>query len=98
MRLFKHFELVAWITALIFLAFTNPGQHHFSLCPLENLHIIWCPGCGLGRSVASILRGNFMASLSYHWFGFPALFILLNRIFILLKPSRAYRPQTEVTN
>ncbi|HEX8376901.1 MAG TPA: DUF2752 domain-containing protein [Pedobacter sp.] len=78
-------ELAAWITALIFLAFINPQEHHFSLCPLENLSISWCPGCGLGRSVSCILRGEFSASFSYHWFGFPAVAILLSRIFTLSK-------------
>ncbi|MEJ6981139.1 DUF2752 domain-containing protein [Pedobacter sp. P351] len=58
---------------------------HFSLCPLSNLGFPWCPGCGLGRSITSVFHGDLKSSFEYHWFGIPALLILLHRIFVLSK-------------
>lgn len=81
------FELLVWLTALIGLAFSNPALHHYTFCPLSNLGIAWCPGCGLGRSVSSLFHLDLIGSFKYHWFGIPALFILLNRIWQLSKKT-----------
>jgi hypothetical protein len=79
------FELIVWSGALLFLAFTETSvSSHSSLCPLDNLGFSWCPGCGLGRSIRYILHGDFILSFSQHWFGIPALTILLYRIIQLL--------------
>lgn len=82
MRHIKSFplELVLWIIALVLLVNTNPHEHHFSLCPLANLGIEWCPGCGLGRSISSLFHGEIRESLSFHWFGIPAVAIIGYRI------------------
>jgi hypothetical protein len=78
-----------WIIALVLLASASlpddTAHEHFSLCPLANLGFNWCPGCGLGRSLSHLLHGNFQESIRMHWFGIPALLILLYRIFILCK-------------
>lgn len=83
------FELLFWIAALLLLATTsqtNVTTHQeFSLCPLANLGFTWCPGCGIGRSLSHLLHGDVQESLRMHWFGIPALLILLGRIFILFK-------------
>src|SRR5579872_2807128 len=77
----KYFELVFWVAALVSLAFTNPaGPIHFSLCPLRALGITWCPGCGLGHSISWIFHGNLINSWRAHWFGIPALGIILYRV------------------
>jgi Protein of unknown function (DUF2752) len=76
-------ELVFWVSAIVLLATANPHEHHFSLCPLANLGFDWCPGCGLGRSIIALFHGDIYASLKYHWFGIPALFIILYRIYQL---------------
>jgi hypothetical protein len=78
-------ELVFWIVALILLASSNPYQQHFTLCPLANLGFDWCPGCGIGRSIAAIFRGDLVASFKFHWFGVPALTIIAYRIYQLTK-------------
>ena len=82
-------ELLFWVSAFLGLAFAEPEIHgqvqHFTLCPLANLGIKWCPGCGLGRSITQLLNGNVEASLAHHWFGIPALFIILLRIRVLFK-------------
>ncbi|MFD2161596.1 DUF2752 domain-containing protein [Paradesertivirga mongoliensis] len=91
MNISKHFELVFWIAALTALACSTPSaHHHFSLCPLSNLGVSWCPGCGLGRSISCIFHGDLSQSFSYHWFGIPTLAILLHRIFILSKKYLVY--------
>lgn len=83
------FELIFWITALLLLATANVHDHgagyHFTLCPLANIGFTWCPGCGIGRSIAYLLQGNFEESFKQHWFGVPALLILSSRILTLIK-------------
>jgi hypothetical protein len=81
----KHFELFFWLGALFALSFADGTNHHFSLCPLSNLGFDWCAGCGLGRSIASVLHGNFSDSFNWHWLGLPSLIILLHRIGVLSK-------------
>ena len=78
-------ELVFWITALVLLAAANPHEHHFTLCPLANLGLDWCPGCGLGRSITALFHGDVNASFAHHWFGIPALILIGNRIYQLTK-------------
>jgi len=83
------FELFFWIAALLLLgtadAHTQSHGQHFTLCPLANMGFDWCPGCGIGRSIAHLLQGDLKASLDEHWFGIPALLIILNRIVVLIK-------------
>lgn len=82
-------ELIFWITAVLLLAFAEPEvhgqQHHFTLCPLANMGLDWCPGCGIGRSITQFLRGNPVESIRQHWFGIPALMIIIYRIVTLIK-------------
>jgi len=80
-------ELIFWVVALILLATADPAGHvhkdHLSFCPLANLGLSWCPGCGLGRSVTQLFHGHVKESLNYHWFGIPAVMIIGYRIGIL---------------
>ncbi|WP_317615108.1 DUF2752 domain-containing protein [Parapedobacter composti] len=80
-------ELVCWITALVALYLTNPHEHHFTVCPLENMGVGWCPGCGIGRSIALLMHGEITASLAMHWLGIPAFLVIIHRIYILLKQT-----------
>jgi hypothetical protein len=80
----QYFELVFWISALVALAISNPtAQAHFTLCPLKLLGFTWCPGCGLGHSIAFLFHGDIKSSFHAHWLGIPALIILLYRIYQL---------------
>ena len=81
-------EWFCWVAALTLLYFANPYAHHFSLCPLDNLGVTWCPGCGLGRSISLLMHGELQESIRMHWLGIPALFIIVHRIFNL--SSRTY--------
>lgn len=61
---------------------------HFTICPLANLGLDFCPGCGLGESISLIFRGKFSDSFSAHPLGFIALIIIPLRIFTLIKSNR----------
>ncbi len=78
-------ELIVWLTAILVLGISYPKTaDHFTLCPIENLGFSWCPGCGLGRSISYLLHGELKLSVNQHWFGIPALGILIFRIVQLL--------------
>ncbi|RNL50635.1 DUF2752 domain-containing protein [Pedobacter jejuensis] len=82
-------ELVFWVVALVLLANANAQEHHFTICPLANLGFAdWCPGCGLGRAISHILHGEFAESFKEHWFGLPALIIIVYRIVTLIQYKR----------
>ena len=101
MKKFKSFpiELVFWLAALFFLAVSDPTEHEFTLCPLANLGLeAWCPGCGLGRSISALLHGSFTQSFQQHWFGAPALVIIVYRTGQLLKKKKDYKDLTQLAN
>ena len=71
--------------AIVALGLTDPGaDSHFVLCPLRLLRITWCPGCGIGHAISWLLHGNLNQSVKAHWFGIPALLIILYRIYDLI--------------
>lgn len=49
--------------------------------------ISWCPGCGLGHSIAYLFRGDLRNSFHEHWLGVPAVFIILYRIYSLARQT-----------
>ncbi|HAH35855.1 MAG TPA: DUF2752 domain-containing protein [Algoriphagus sp.] len=79
-------ELFFWIGSIIAILMIDPSSaNHFSLCPLENLGITWCPGCGLGRAMNLLARGEFEASWSMHPLAMLAYVVILSRIWNLIK-------------
>lgn len=86
---FKNFSIEGylWISALMLLAMVNVESNHFSICPLNNLGIDFCPGCGLGRSVHHLLNFNLYKSFNAHPLGSAALLILLSRVILLGRNS-----------
>lgn len=87
-------EAVIWICALIFLALSNPADHFYTLCPLENLGFHYCPGCGLGHSISYFFHLEIKNSFLSHPLGIPAVILLVARsVKIVLKPySLNYQP------
>ena len=80
------FEAAIWIGGLFFLAFiNNPADVHFTICPLANLGLEICPGCGLGNSISFLFRGDLFGSFNSHPLGLLAVIILLTRIIHLIK-------------
>ena len=85
-RVKKYIELSFWIAALILLAMLDPNQEgHSSLCIFHFIGIHFCPGCGLGRSIAYFFQGELIRSFQSHPFGIPAVFILFHRIYTLIR-------------
>ncbi|WP_114752563.1 DUF2752 domain-containing protein [Pleomorphovibrio marinus] len=80
------FELLFWILALLGIAGIDVGSDasHFSICPLDQLGISWCPGCGLGRSMKLLLVGEFRASWAMHPLGGFAFLVIGHRIVELI--------------
>ena len=80
------FEAVVWTFGLLYLAFIHsPGETHFTVCPLVNLGIDFCPGCGLGNSISYLFKGDFISSFASHPLGIFALIVLTLRIFTIIK-------------
>ncbi len=77
------FELLIWISILIYLAAIDPSAEHVSFCIYKFIGINWCPGCGIGHAISYALHCDFYASFQSHKFGIIALFILVHRIYKL---------------
>ena len=73
-------EAYIWTFGLITLAFLDFGDHHLTICPIANLGYEWCLGCGLGRAIALIFKGQFMESFEMHPLGLLAIIVLIYRI------------------
>lgn len=84
-------ELLTWVAILVVLFFSNPDNHAFTLCPLDNLGFEYCPGCGLGRSCMHALNGHFVDSFYSHPLGIIAIFIIIFRIVTLTKNAIKYK-------
>ena len=79
-------EAITWIMGLSLLLLLDPASdNHVTLCPFANLGFDFCPGCGLGRSIAFLFRAEFFKSFQTHPLGLFAVIILTYRIFQLLK-------------
>ena len=87
-----NFELVIWLAALIVLAFINPTAHHLTLCPLSNMGFRYCPGCGLGRSISYLFRGDLSASFHMHPLGIFALGTIGYRIIQIINKQYIHKP------
>ncbi|MFU8813581.1 MAG: DUF2752 domain-containing protein [Balneolaceae bacterium] len=82
---FLHVEWMVLLTGLILMATLNPETASRSFCLLDVAGFSFCPGTGLGRSIALFFRGDFTASLAMHPAGIPAVVLLSGRIGSLLK-------------
>nr|MBK9652733.1 DUF2752 domain-containing protein [Bacteroidota bacterium] len=90
-QLKNNFELICWSGALVLLA-VCPINDHIIICPFRLLSIVDCPGCGISRSMSSILHGNFVQSWHYHPLGLFALIVLLSRILVLVRSTKIIKP------
>ncbi len=77
-------EAYIWSLALIALAWTDPAAPPLvDICLLKHIGI-WCPGCGLGHSIAFLLDGQWLRSWNAHVLGLPAALVLGGRVTSLL--------------
>ncbi len=87
-------EAIFWIAGLVLVAVADPTRApSLTVCPLahlgEMLGFAICPGCGLGRAVAWLARGDLAASFSMHPLAIPAVGILVYHAARLWHGSRA---------
>jgi uncharacterized membrane protein AbrB (regulator of aidB expression) len=77
-------EAIIWLMSLLALAFYSPQlSTHITICPLSTAGFDFCPGCGLGRSIAYFFHGEVIDSFHAHPFGIFAVIVLTYRIIIL---------------
>jgi hypothetical protein len=77
-------EAIIWAVGLMALALYNPAtDNHITLCPFSNLGFDFCPGCGLGRSILLLYKGEVTQSFQRHPLGIFAVIILVYRILSL---------------
>lgn len=82
-KIYYHLPIEAfiWMAGLVILAAYHPEEdQHVSLCLFNSLGFKYCPGCGMGRSLAFLIHGDVARSLQLHPLGPFALLVLLYRI------------------
>jgi len=81
-----HFEWIAFSIGIIAMASINPYINSGATwCLFERIGFPFCPGHGLGHSIAFIFRGDFANAIQANIFGPFALVVLLGRIIYLIK-------------
>lgn len=81
----RHFEWFALSLGLILMAIMNPyTESGFTLCLFENIGITFCPGEGLGHSIAFMVRGEYTSAIEANFLGPAAIVIIFARILYLL--------------
>jgi len=88
---FLHGEWILLAGVLLAMALINPYEHTHTLCLFENLGITFCPGEGFGRSVALLVRGEWLESFQMHPLGIPGATIILHRIYSIFKRNQSIK-------
>ena len=78
-------ELLFFSLGLLFLYFINPNKIHSSICPFANLGFVFCPGCGLGRSLYYLMHFQVGKSWEMHPLGFFGFAVITFRIYTLTR-------------
>ena len=84
-KLRTHLEWVAFLAGLIIMGSIDPNIKETSLCFFEFIGISYCPGDGLGHSIAWFFRGEFSKSFNANLFGPIAVVVLSARIIMIWK-------------
>jgi len=89
-RLFRqYFEIVVFSGGLLALALMNPETTHGpGFCLFERLGVPFCPGDGLGHSIAYLFRGEIYNALHANILGPLTVIILTGRIVHLWHKNR----------
>lgn len=79
-------EAVIWTVGLLAMAAADPtAPPLLDLCLFDALGVSFCPGCGLGHSIAWLARGDLAASFQAHPLGLPAVGLVGYRIVDLVR-------------
>lgn len=81
-----HFEWVALATGILLMVALNPYlDNGASWCLFDLLGFAFCPGEGLGHSIAYTVRGDLANALQANIMGPASLLVITGRICYLLK-------------
>ena len=81
-----HFEWVAFSIGLILIVSMNPYVYQgSSICLFDIAGIGFCPGEGLGHSIAFFFRGDLNSAMEANALGPFAAFVIIFRIGYLIK-------------
>jgi|SRR5699024_1011807 len=84
----NHFEWIALSVGLLVMALMNPyTQNGAGWCIYERLGISFCPGDGLGHSIAFLFRGDFFRAWHANVMGPFAVVIIFSRVAYLFKQN-----------
>ena len=92
---FLHFEWLALAFMLIAAATIDPASPSL-FCPVEWMGFENCPGNGIGRSISSALRGDFVNSYELHPAGIPSVAILSARIGSIFHRNRKFNKKSNI--
>lgn len=81
----RHSEWIVFLTGLILMAFLDPYSYSKSLCLIDYFGFSYCPGEGLGHSIALFFRGNISSSLEANLMGPFVVLGLSTRIILIWK-------------
>ncbi|MEO1022039.1 MAG: DUF2752 domain-containing protein [Bacteroidota bacterium] len=91
-----------WVTfsgALVAFAFMNPDVQSTSFCFFDWIGFPFCPGEGLGHSIAFLLDGHITESFEAHLLGPFAVGVLSARIIYLWQSLwKNHNQQMEITH
>jgi len=86
MNVFKpHIEWLAFFIGLVLMASLNPYETGETFCLFERIGISFCPGKGLGHSIAFLFRGELTQAIHANMLGPLAVIILSFRIMSIWK-------------
>lgn len=88
---FLHIEWISLLTLLILAVTIDTTTSGPSFCILKRMELSFCPGCGLGRSMALAAKGAFHASFQMHPMGIIAIPVMLHRVVYLLFHNHQYK-------
>tara|TARA_R100001143_G_scaffold63603_2_gene73712 strand:- start:50811 stop:51152 length:342 start_codon:yes stop_codon:yes gene_type:complete len=88
---FLHFEWIVLLSGLLLMAFLDPFSNAPSYCILDRLGLNFCPGCGLGKSIAHTFRGDLHASMQAHPAGIFAILVIFGRVLSIFHRNHKYK-------
>jgi hypothetical protein len=61
-----HWLAVVPAAGLALMTMASPSDDGLTICPVALLTGVACPGCGMSRAIAWMMRGDLERSLAYH--------------------------------
>lgn len=91
----QNLEWLTFFVGLILMGTMDPFTEGSSFCLFDMIGIPFCPGEGLGHSIAWFFRGEFSQSFQANLFGPIAVIILSSRILLIWKEKYILIKQKE---